>query len=134
MLQYFTETSDISNCDVIYYVIYVICSHYVGKAIGPLFAWPSSFGFQYICSFVFYIQLLGECNCWWTKEAPRAHVAKFCGQLRLILERFESIKMFCVKNDRNCNFVGLFNHPFWLKLLSALLDNYFSTFPSTFFG
>ena len=33
---------DISNCDVIYYVIYAICSHYVGKAISPLFAWPSS--------------------------------------------------------------------------------------------
>ena len=33
---------DISNCDVIYYVIYVICSHYVGKAISSLFAWPSS--------------------------------------------------------------------------------------------
>ena len=34
---------DISNCDVIYYIIYVICSHYVGKAISPLFAWPSSY-------------------------------------------------------------------------------------------
>ena len=34
---------DISNCDVIYDVIYVICSHYVGKAISPLFAWPSSY-------------------------------------------------------------------------------------------
>ena len=33
---------DISNCDVIYYFIYVICSHFVGKAISPLFAWPSS--------------------------------------------------------------------------------------------
>ena len=33
----------ISNCEVIYYVIYVICSHYIGKAISPLFAWPSSF-------------------------------------------------------------------------------------------
>ena len=33
---------DISNCDVIYYVIYVICSHYLGKAISPLFAGPSS--------------------------------------------------------------------------------------------
>ena len=33
---------DFFNCDVIYYVIYVICSHYVGKAISPLFAWPSS--------------------------------------------------------------------------------------------
>ena len=36
---------DISNCDVLYYVIYVICSHYVGKAISPLFAWPSSYVF-----------------------------------------------------------------------------------------
>ena len=34
---------DISNCDVIYCVIYVICSHYVGKAISPLFAWRSSY-------------------------------------------------------------------------------------------
>ena len=29
-------------------------------------------------------QLLGECHCWWTSESPRAHVAKFYGQLRLI--------------------------------------------------
>ena len=36
---------DISNCDVIYDVIYVICSHFVGKAISPLFAWPGSLGF-----------------------------------------------------------------------------------------
>ena len=33
----------ISNCDVIYYVIYVICWHYVWKAISPLFPWPSSY-------------------------------------------------------------------------------------------
>ena len=41
---------DISNCDVIYYVIYVIWSHYVGKAISPLFAWPSSNAVYYIIS------------------------------------------------------------------------------------
>ena len=29
-------------------------------------------------------QLLDECHCWWTRESPRAHVAMFCGQLRLI--------------------------------------------------
>ena len=34
---------DISNCDVIYYVIYVIFSHYIRKVISPLFAWPSSY-------------------------------------------------------------------------------------------
>ena len=38
---------DISNCDVIYFVIYVICSHYFGKAISPLFAWPR------LCFFLF---------------------------------------------------------------------------------
>ena len=45
---------DISNCDVIYYVIYVICSHYVGKAISPLFAWPSS------CDIEGHVDLLGQ--------------------------------------------------------------------------
>ena len=29
-------------------------------------------------------QLLGECHCWWIRECPRAHIAKFCGQLWLI--------------------------------------------------
>ena len=29
-------------------------------------------------------KLLSECHCWWTRESPRAHVAKFCGRLRLI--------------------------------------------------
>ena len=37
-----------------------------------------------ISSFVFYIQLLSECHCWWTSESPRAHVTKFYGRLRLI--------------------------------------------------
>ena len=26
----------------------------------------------------------GKCHCWWTKESPRAHVAKFYDRLRLI--------------------------------------------------
>ena len=30
------------------------------------------------------------------------------------LKRFESIKIFCDKIDRNCNFVGLLQHPIWL--------------------
>ena len=30
------------------------------------------------------LQLLGECHCCYTKESPRAHVAKFYGRLRLI--------------------------------------------------
>ena len=27
---------------------------------------------------------LGECHCWWTRESPRAHAAKFYGRLQLI--------------------------------------------------
>ena len=39
---------DFSYCDVICYIIYVICSLYVRKAISPLFAWPSSnINFEY---------------------------------------------------------------------------------------
>ena len=34
---------DISHCDVIHYIIYIICSHNVRKAISPLFAWASSY-------------------------------------------------------------------------------------------
>ena len=32
---------DIPNCDVIYYVIYIICSHYVRKAITPFSLGPA---------------------------------------------------------------------------------------------
>ena len=39
--------------------------------------------------YVFIFQLLGECHCWWTKESPRAHVAKFYGRLRLICSVWE---------------------------------------------
>ena len=35
-------------------------------------------------SLFFIFQLLGECHCRWTNESPRAHVAKFYGQLLLI--------------------------------------------------
>ena len=34
---------DISHCDIIYYVIYIICSHYVRKAISPLLGQLKSF-------------------------------------------------------------------------------------------
>ena len=78
----------------------------------------------------FIIQLLVECHCWGTKESPRAHVARFYGRPRLIRSVLRASK-FSVKIDRNCKFLGLLHHPFWLKLLSALfgiifqLYNYF---------
>ena len=58
-------------------------------------------------------------------SVPRAHVAKFYGRLRLI-RSFESIKIFRVKIDWNCNFVGLLHHPFWLQLVLVLLGIIFN--------
>ena len=50
-------------------------------------------------SLFFIFQLLGDCHCWWTREFPRAHVAKFYGQLRLIrsvlrASKFSELKLF----------------------------------------
>ena len=52
---------------------------------------------------------------------------------------FESIKIFRVKIDCNCNFVGLLHvihvhHPIWLKLDLTLLGHHFSTVWITLFG
>ena len=41
--------------------------------------------------------LLGECHCWWTKESPRAHVAKFYGRLRLIRSILRASNFPCSK-------------------------------------
>ena len=36
--------------------------------------------------------------------------------------RLESIKIFRIKVDGNCNFVGLFHHPFWLQLVLGTFE------------
>ena len=48
-------------------------------------------------SLFFIFQLLGECHCWWTKESPRAHVAKFYGRFRLIRSVWEHQNYPCSK-------------------------------------
>ena len=47
--------------------------------------------------YIFVFQLLGECHCWWTKESPRAHVAKFYGRLRLIRSVLRASKFAVLK-------------------------------------
>ena len=64
-----------------------------------------------------YFQLIDECHCWWTKESPRAHVAKFYSRFRLTCSVWRASKFSVFKIDWNCNFVGLFHHPFWLRLV-----------------
>ena len=59
---------------------------------------------------------------------PRAHLAKFYGRLRLILSVWRASKFCVFKIDRNCNFVGLLHHPFWLQFILAPFGHNFSTF------
>ena len=42
-------------------------------------------------------QLLGEGDCWWTSESPRAHVVKFYGRFRLISSGFRASKFSVLK-------------------------------------
>ena len=46
---------------------------------------------------LFIFQLIGDCHCWWTSGSPRAHVAKFYGQLRLIRSVFGASKFSVLK-------------------------------------
>ena len=45
---------------------------------------PFGNGAYILVEVYFYIQLLAECYCWWTRKSPRAYVAKFYGRLLLI--------------------------------------------------
>ena len=55
-----------------------------------------------------------------TLTAVKNHVIKYCETA------------FRVKINQNCNFVGLLHHPFWHRLVLALLRDLFSTFETTF--
>ena len=67
-------------------------------------------------------------------RSHRAHVAKFYGRLRLIRSVWRASKLSVFKIDRNCNFVGLLHHPFWLQFILAPFGHYFSTFKIALFG
>ena len=53
-------------------------------------------------------------------RSPRGHMLPSSTVDFGLFAAFESVKIFRVKIDRNCNFVGLLHHPLWLKLLSVL--------------
>ena len=91
------------------------------------------------CPFIMYgVYILVEVSIhisttWWVSLLVDQGVPKgTCNQVlrstSVDLSRFESIKIFCVKIDRNCNFVGLLHHPVWLKLLSAVFGHHISIF------
>ena len=43
------------------------------------------------------LEPLGECQCWWTRVSPRAHVAKFYGRLQLIRSVLRASKFSVLK-------------------------------------
>ena len=65
----------------------------------------------------------------WVSEGPCSQVL----QSTLVdLWYFESIIIFRVKIDWNCNVVGLLHHHLWLQLVLALLGHHFPTSEATF--
>ena len=77
-------------------------------------------------------QLLGECHCWWTKEYPRAHVAKFYGRLRLIRSVLRASIFFFFKLIEIVILWVFLHNPFWLKLISTLLGITLQLFVNVF--
>ena len=67
-------------------------------------------------------QLLGECHCWWTKESPRAHVAKFYGRLRLIRSVLSASKFSVLKLTEIVILWVYYTIPFGFSLIRHFLD------------
>ena len=83
---------------------------------------------------LFIFQLFRECHCWWTRESPRANVAKFYGRLRLICNLFlKLIEIviswvyytipFCFSFFRHfyALFLNFLNYFVWLRITDEVL-------------
>ena len=67
----------------------------------------------------------------WVPEGTRSQVLR---STSVDSKRLKSIKIFRVKIDLYCYFVGLLHHPFWLQLLLALFGQNFQFFWTILFG
>ena len=61
LIRHFTNRDLVTELDLI--IVFDVITSFGEVSIGHFHRTP----------------LLGECHCWWTKESPRAHVAKFYG-------------------------------------------------------
>ena len=77
---------------------------------------------------LFVFQLLGECHCWWTKESPRAHVAKFYGRLRLVRSVLRASKFAVLKLTEIVILWVYYTIPFGFSLFWHLLGITFQLF------
>ena len=62
---------------------------------------------------------------WSVQGCTRAKHKRTRQIIRLIRSILRASKLFHIKIDWNCNFVGLLHHPFRLQLVSKLLDKHF---------
>ena len=72
--------------------------------------------------FCFIFQLLGECHCWWTKESPRARVAKFYGRLWFNRSVLRASKFSGLKLTEIVIFWVYYTIPFGFSLIRHFLD------------
>ena len=70
-------------------------------------------------------QPLGECHCWWTKESPRAHVAKFYSRLRLVRSVLRASKFSVLKLIEIVIFWVYYTISFGFSFFWALFGNTF---------
>ena len=82
--------------------------------------------------YIFILHVLGECHCLWTREFPRAHVAKFYGQRRLIRSVLRA-SIFSVLNFIEIMIMCVYyTIPFWLWACFCTFGHHFSTFKNYF--
>ena len=79
-----------------------------------------------------FVQLLGECHCWWTSESLRAHVAKFYGRLLLIRRVLRASKFAVLKLIENVILWVYYTILIGISLFRHFLGHHYSTFLNYF--
>ena len=71
-------------------------------------------------------ELLGECYCWWTSESPRAYLARFYGQFRLIRSVSRASKLSILKLIEIVILWVYYTNPFGLSFFRHFRVNIFN--------
>ena len=75
---------------------------------------------------LFIFKLLGECHCWWTKESPRAHVAKFYGPTWLIRSVLGASRWYALELIEIVNLWVYYTIPFRFSFFRHFLASLFN--------
>ena len=139
--QYNTEVRHLSN----YSIKLILCSHCLSMCKGLCQNKKQVFD-QYtkggnfcaahmtLSKSLYIFQLLGEFHCWWTKESPRAHLAKFYGQLWLICSVLKASKFSVLKLIEIVILWVYYTIPFGFSFFRHFWGIIFQFLSTTFFG